>query len=1718
MQSTPQQKKYDQQVSGSTASAESRRPLLTAQRSMAASSGSDQSRDPPSPHSSFMGQLGVMLRRNLLLKRKNPKLMSLEILIPLCFVAIFGLIGYVVDKRSIVVLPPIPKFSEEPFTFHFGNELELAYAPHNSKTDQLMRIFKDYASKSVRELNVLSYESQDALLVDYKAGKFKPGIVAIIFDDSNLNTLSYAIRPEWDIMPKTSPPYYFDRTDPNLGECTPRNYNASTAFGPVNPSSCRTNSYAKLGFSLIQTVISTAYMRMKLNVSGNALPLPLMSSVMLPDAEVRLYDTGEAMMRALPATQVLNILGLYVIFLVIYVVTEREKKHIENMKIMGLRPTVYWLSWVIIYEFLMTVVSTIMLLMAMFFNVWPRSNFFLMLLACIGLINSLIAIGLCLAPLFRKPLTAAMVLYLVELILFVLAMLEDLARNIPDYAKFLLALLPSSSFYMCFSRIAKAEAFDDGVNFGNAYKEAGFNVAHAVGMLWLDTFIYSLLAVYIGKITRNGDSPAESVFFFLKPSYWRSSRKGCANSSVDMDELFESGDVDRVPNHLRSKRAVVLNGLTKIFPGKKQVAAVDNFNFEMYEGEIVAVLGHNGAGKSTMMNMITGMLQPTSGCATVYGSDMSMAADMINARKLIGYCPQHNMLFEDFTIQEHLVFFARLKGFSRHEAEEQCMKIMDEIDIKDQANVLAKNLSGGQKRRLSIAIAVIGRPKVLILDEPSSGVDIYNQRFLWDLIRGFRAGRCIIVATQSMQEADVLADRKLIMSRGKLRCAGSSLFLKNRFGSGYYLTMTVEKDHNEGVIDAFVARFIRGAERTRSHAGELCYVLPKRDMGEYGRLFEEMEKDKSKLKIGTFGISLTTLEEIFLRLADESHGEKLDLNVFKSRMVADRQREIDLKDCSRIYPPKKGTVPAVRKLVALCKVRALLMCRSAYAVVYQLVIPILSMLTLGGIFLASQAISSRSPVEGSLSGEEIGHVLNSVEDFKGGFFMSNDTGKHLEKLTSGLAPVSVKRYDDLVSGQFLSGGYIMKDVASSGAVRAAAIAYNSTATHVIPYLTNRLLSAMFQALTGTAEHFHFRPHPLPNQSTIETPPFDASLIGPTLIGLALALIPSVFGMDVCRDRLIKARSQIRMKGCSFWLYWISALTVHLAQYWISFTIIVSMIYAFGIKAMTEKVDFGMPAFSNNSREIVTEVVPASKMLYFGLIFVFYSGASVVFSYCASFMFSRLISATVVLPFVMSQVAYLMYMTVFLLGLFNKETTADHLHRIFACIFPPYGIFGGLHYLIGKPPKTEPVTLWQSNIPIVMIAFVGFRFYGKLSKRIIELKTAHQDEDVLAEADRVAAIKPIQDSKHTVIMRGLRKEFSQRDSRHGWRRRTPATKKIAVNCVTIDVPRGEIFGLLGPNGAGKTTTLSMVSGEVTPTAGDVHVNGFDIHVQTQQAIEEMGSCPQIDTLWDELTMREHLELFTILADLHKERRTEDIEWFANGLDIKEHMDKKSSALSGGTKRKLTFTISMIGNPPVVMLDEPSTGMDPQSKRHLWGMIQNSFCNTRGAILTTHSMEEADALCDRIGILVQGELKCIGSSQHLKNKFGSGYLLEVKLSLPADVSSDDVKTRSERVKDAVSKLFPQRCHLEEDLYGRLVFAVENRAVTSLGRVMRELEHMKRSLELEEYSFSQSTIEQVFLHFAKMQDAVAMCDSNMQCAGVTVQSSGHGHRRHSALGVAV
>jgi len=186
--------------------------------------------------------------------------------------------------------------------------------------------------------------------------------------------------------------------------------------------------------------------------------------------------------------------------------------------------------------------------------------------------------------------------------------------------------------------------------------------------------------------------------------------------------------------------------------------------------------------------MLTGMTSSSGGSARIFGYDINDPNQMNEIRKMTGICPQHDVLFDELTPREHLQFFARIRGIKTNVINTEVDTILSDIDLKEKADAIASTLSGGQKRKLSVGIALIGDPKLIFLDEPTAGVDPYSRRHMWSILKQRKEGKVILLTTHFMDEADILADRKAIMSKGKIRCFGSSLFLKNRFGIGYHLT------------------------------------------------------------------------------------------------------------------------------------------------------------------------------------------------------------------------------------------------------------------------------------------------------------------------------------------------------------------------------------------------------------------------------------------------------------------------------------------------------------------------------------------------------------------------------------------------------------------------------------------------------------------------------------------------------------------------------------------------------------------------------------------------------------------------------------------------------------------------------------------------------------------------------------------------------------------
>jgi ABC-2 type transport system ATP-binding protein len=220
---------------------------------------------------------------------------------------------------------------------------------------------------------------------------------------------------------------------------------------------------------------------------------------------------------------------------------------------------------------------------------------------------------------------------------------------------------------------------------------------------------------------------------------------------------------------------------------------------------------------------------------------------------------------------------------------------------------------------------------------------------------------------------------------------------------------------------------------------------------------------------------------------------------------------------------------------------------------------------------------------------------------------------------------------------------------------------------------------------------------------------------------------------------------------------------------------------------------------------------------------------------------------------------------------------------------------------------------------------------------------------------------------------------------------------ALNNLSLEIKTGELFSLLGPNGAGKTTTINVLSGLLKPTEGEAYVGGYDVRKGLNSIKHLLGVCPQEAAVYKFLTGKENLELFGFLHKMQKSKVRERSDYLLKTLNFQDASQRKVKGYSGGMLRMINMLIALIHDPKILFLDEPTVGMDPRTRREVWNFISSLKNQQKTIILTTHYMEEAEALSDRVGIIDYGELIALGTPKELIEKYKVKNLEEVFLEL-------------------------------------------------------------------------------------------------------------------------
>ncbi len=301
--------------------------------------------------------------------------------------------------------------------------------------------------------------------------------------------------------------------------------------------------------------------------------------------------------------------------------------------------------------------------------------------------------------------------------------------------------------------------------------------------------------------------------------------------------------------------------------------------------------------------------------------------------------------------------------------------------------------------------------------------------------------------------------------------------------------------------------------------------------------------------------------------------------------------------------------------------------------------------------------------------------------------------------------------------------------------------------------------------------------------------------------------------------------------------------------------------------------------------------------------------------------------------------------------------------------------------------------------------------------------------------------------------------------------------IAVNRVSFEVPRGEIFGFLGPNGAGKSTTIRMLCGILAPSGGAGTVAGFDILTQAEQIKSHIGYMSQKFSLYEDLTVEENIDFYGGIYRIPAGKRAERKEWAIEMAGLKEHRNSKTVILSGGWKQRLALGCAILHEPPIIFLDEPTSGVDPISRRTFWELIYELSGRGVTVFVTTHYMDEAE-YCDRLGLIYRGELIASGTPEALKTELMKEDLLEVLCERPQEAMADIEKIGGIN---------------EVALFGKGLHVVVQDAATAIAAIGRTLS--ERAYRVERVERIVPSLEDVFVSLIEARDRAEQPQSEVR-----------------------
>ena len=1260
------------------------------------------------------------------------------------------------------------------------------------------------------------------------------------------------------------------------------------------------------------------------------------------------------------------------------------------------------------------------------------------------------------AAFFHKAQLSGIVTTIVSLLFAVLA--QVIAKSSTGAVAILSLLFPPMNYTFFTVLMARWERQDEGTNL---VKAAPQNPSTLPGVAF---FVFSIIQILVFPIL--GAVVERALYGTASEGRQLSSGNESTQAAVQL-----SGFTKRYSPSWWAR-----NITTRFGKHKETVVAVNALNLNIPRGQIMVLLGANGSGKSTTLEAIAGLNTVTSGTVAVDGFGG------------LGICPQRNVLWDHLTAFEHVRIFNRLKSTDKLSTKSEIHELIAACDLDRKVGAQSRTLSGGQKRKLQLSMMFTGGSRVCCVDECSSGVDALARQKLWNILLNERGKRTIIFTTHFLDEADLLSDQIAILSRGSLKAQGSAVELKHQLGGGFRIHV-FKTPGDSNALPHF------DGVSTKEMVDQTVYTLPNSGQAaDFVRLLETHD-------IKNYEISSPTIEDIFFNVAEdmEAMSEAQPIDPLNSSSVPNLKSSTEViiaedKDFGsgdsdkglKIQTGKR--IGFMRQGLTLFRKRWTVFQRNYIPYAAAFLIPVIAA-GLVTLFLKNFVPPGCSPTQ-SVSSTDLESLLTQVnydivvapasrispqalaqlEATLPGGNSSGSGGSGLLDLTSSIHPINgtledFNNYIGQFYGNVTPGGFFLGDDTSP-----PTFAYKGDGDISLATITQNLMDNLLFNISISNQYQAF--------DTPWVPSAGKALQLVVYFGLAMSAYPAFFALYPTLERLRNVRQLHYSNGVRSICLWSAYLTFDFMIV-IATSVLVVIIFR-GVSDAWYHVE------------------------YLFVVLFLYGIASTLLSYVIS-LFSRSQLAAFAFAAGGQAVMFLLYFIAYLSVLtYSPTNKVDNYllvtHFTIGLITPAGNLIRALFVALnvfsvlceGNQIASYPGKITLYGGPILYLIGQSFFLFGVLlwwdsgslwaRIRRKQLKTQDAEEADSVDDDIAAEVKRVSSAPDD----GLRVQHITKA--YG--------SNVAVQDITFGVKRGEVFALLGPNGAGKSTTISLIRGDILPshTSGEIYVEDIPISKRRADARQHLGVCPQVDAC-DQMTVLEHLRFYA------RVRGVDDVEHnvreVIRAVGLGPFQNRMAFALSGGNKRKLSLAIALMGNPSVLLLDEPSSGMDVCAKRVMWKTLA-SVVPGRSLVLTTHSMEEADALADRAGIMGK-KMLALGTSEGLRRKHGDRYHVHLIMKSAPHTGDNDMAV----IKQWITANIEGAAVEDKTFHGQLRFSVPASRSTAeepmlagtskdiiqsvndketnrsgIGALFTTLEARKEDLGFEYYSVSQTTLDQVFL----------------------------------------